>query len=186
MNGKKQAVTILDIARLAGVSPSTVSRILNGTVAVAPDKTAAVMKVVEQLNYKPNIVAQGLVRGTSSTIGVLIQHLGSPFYGEMLRGVEQALIGSNYSAVFASGRWILKDELRALELLLSRRVDAMIIVGGQIPDEYIRDMAQDTPTLVVGRIIEGFQDYCMNINNFEAARNATSYLIEMGHRSIAH
>jgi LacI family transcriptional regulator len=186
MNGKKQAVTILDIARLAGVSPSTVSRILNGTVAVAPDKTAAVMKVIEQLNYKPNIVAQGLVRGTSSTIGVLVQHLGSPFYGELLRGIEQALVGSNYSPVFASGRWILKEELRALDLLVGRRVDALILVGGQIPEEYLRETARTTPTLIVGRLVQGFEGICINMNNFEASHRATSYLLEMGHTSIAH
>src|SRR5690349_14145005 len=79
--GRKAAITMEEIARMAGVSQSTVSRVLNGTVPVAPEKQAAVLAVMEQLNYRPNLAAQGLVSGKTSTIGVMTRHLGSPFYG---------------------------------------------------------------------------------------------------------
>jgi LacI family transcriptional regulator len=183
---KKQAVTILDIAQQAGVSPSTVSRILNGTTAVAPDKQAAVMEVIERLNYKPNIVAQGLVRGTSSTVGVLIEQIGSPFYGEILVGIEQGFQGSAYLPLFSSGSWVLEDELNMLNVLLSRRVDALIIIFGQIPSERLLEVADGTPLIVVGRDIPGMENHCLVVDNFDAAYKATSYLIEMGHTRIAH
>ncbi len=186
MASKKQSVTILDIAQQAGVSPSTVSRILNGTTAVAPEKQAAVMEVIERLNYKPNIVAQGLVKGTSSTVGVLIEQIGSPFYGEILVGIEQGLQGSAYLPLFTSGSWVLEDELNMLNVLLGRRVDALIIIFGQIPAERLLDVAASTPLLVVGRNIPGLEGRCVTIDNVEAAYKATSYLIEMGHRQIAH
>src|SRR5260370_23070654 len=87
----KQTITMSEIGRLAGVSQSTVSRVLSGTTPVAPDKQAAVLEVIEQHNFRPNIVAQGLVHGRTFQIGVLTRHLGSPFFGEILRGIAKAM-----------------------------------------------------------------------------------------------
>src|SRR5437763_99586 len=100
---RKQAVTMTEIARLAGVSQSTVSRVLNGSTKVAPDKQASVLAVMEELNYRPNLAAQVLVSGKTSTIGVMTRHLGSPFYSEMLRGVATGLQGSGYYPVIGLG-----------------------------------------------------------------------------------
>src|SRR6185369_1838946 len=117
-----------DIAREAGVSPSTVSRVLNGNAPVAADKRAAVLSVVEKLHYRPNAFAQGLVRGRAAAVGVLTQSIASPFYGEILLGVERGLAGSGYHPIFASGNWQTEDELAALDLLSARRVDALIVL----------------------------------------------------------
>src|SRR5688572_1438158 len=88
-------ITILDIARAAGVSPSTVSRVLNGTAGVAPHKQAAVREAVARMNYRPNMAAQVLVRGRSGAIGVLTQDIASPFYGELLIGIEAGFEGTS-------------------------------------------------------------------------------------------
>src|SRR5438445_10324568 len=88
---RKQPVTMSEIARMAGVSQSTVSRVLNGNTPVAPDKQAAVLEVIERLNFHPNVSAQGLVNGRTFQIGVLTRHLGSPFFGEMLRGMAKGM-----------------------------------------------------------------------------------------------
>lgn len=186
MASKKRAITINDVAEEAGVSPSTVSRILNGTAQVAPDKQAAVLEAIERLNYRPNVAARGLVLGSTSTVGVLMQHLGSPFFGEMMRGIEQGLLNSDYYPLFASSRWQTEKDLLAIDMLMTRRVDALILVGGQISDEHVKQVADDMPTVVVGRVVAGLEDYCIGINNFEAARIATRYLIDMGHTTIAH
>lgn len=186
INKQKQAITIMDIARHAGVSPSTVSRILNSTTPVAPKKQAAVMEAIERLGYRPNIVAQGLVRGRSSTIGVLTQNFDSPFYGEIMVGIEQGLQSTPYYPVFASGKWIASEELKALDLLIGRQVDAMIILGGQISDAQLRQVAEEKPLVVVGRSVSGLEGHCLVVQNFEAGYKATSYLIEMGHINIAH
>src|SRR5918911_64390 len=84
---------IHDIAQEAGVSPGTVSRVLNGTTPVAADKRAAVLAVIDQLNYRPNAIAQGFKRGRTAAIGILTQGIDSPFYGPVLRGIEQGLAG---------------------------------------------------------------------------------------------
>ncbi len=78
--GRKQPITMYEIAQLAGVSQSTVSRVLNGNAPVAPEKYAAVMELMERLNYRPNVAAQGLVNGKTSTIGILARHMWSSIF----------------------------------------------------------------------------------------------------------
>jgi LacI family transcriptional regulator len=181
-----KAVTIHDIAREAGVSPSTVSRVLNGTVPVAEDKRAAVLAVIERHKYRPNVVARGLARGTTGAIGVLTQAISSQFYGEILYGIEQGLRGSAYHAVFASANWQRDEELAALDLLVERRVDAMLVLGGLVPDEQLRRVAEEIPLIVVGRSVEGLEAHCLRVDDELGAYTATRYLIDLGHRRIVH
>ncbi len=187
MKLRKQTITILDIARQAGVSPSTVSRILNDTTPVAPKKKAAVMEVVERLNYRPNTTARGLVLGKTGTIGILTQNIGGgPFYGPMLSGIEDRLQGSDFYPIFASGRWVLESEFRAVDVFLERRIEGLIVLGGRLPDKYLHDLSQMMPLIVMVRSVAGLEDHCLVIDNFAAAYRAVSYLIEMGHTVIAH
>lgn len=186
MTPKKKAITILDVAQQAGVSPSTVSRVLNGTATVEASKQAAIYKAIEDLNYSPNLAAQGLKRGTSSMIGVLTPNLGGPFYSAMLDGVEEGFGESNFYPLFVSGGWVQSKEVKAFELLLRRGVEAVIVLGGQIPAEYLLEKAQTIPLVIVGRQIAGLENRCITINNFQAAYAATCHLIEKGHRAIVH
>ncbi len=179
-------ITIHDIARHAGVSPSTVSRVLNNTTPVAEDKRLAVTAAIRRLNYRPSIVAQGLARGTSTVIGVLTQDIASPFYGEILRGIEYGLRGSVYHPIFANGNWRLQEEHDALQILRSRQPEGIILLGGNIPDAEIRAVAEQLPVVVVGRHITGFERHCVRVDDFQGAYLATRHLIELGHRRIAH
>ena len=179
-----------EIAQLAGVSQSTVSRVLSGTTPVAPDKQAAVLKIIEQYNFRPNVAAQGLVNGRTFQIGVLTRHLGSPFFGEMLRGIAKAVEDTNYHPVISLGSENPNEDRKALDLLLARRVDGIIIQASQAAhpsnDEYLRTLAEEVPIIVVGRQIPGLEKQCMIVKNFDGAYLATSHLIAKGHRSIAH
>lgn len=179
-------VTIHDIARQAGVSPSTVSRVLNGSTPVAEAKRAAVLAAVQALQYQPSVLAQGLARGRTSVVGVLTQDIGSPFYAELLKGIEQGLYGSGYHPMFASGNWRGDDEREAVEMLLSRRVDALIVLGGQLPDTDLCGLAEQTPLVVVGRSVAGLEQQCLRVDDRQGAYRATRYLIELGHTRIAH
>src|SRR5687768_17408084 len=100
-----KAITLEDIARQAGVSPSTVSRVLNGSKRVAAEKRALVLAAIEQHQYSPNPVARGLVRGRSMTVGVLMQDISSPFFARMVSGIEQGLERGPYRSMFASTHW---------------------------------------------------------------------------------
>lgn len=181
-----KAVTIHDIAREAGVSPSTVSRVLNGNVPVAEPKRAAVLAAIEKRNFRPNAVARGLARGTTGAVGVLTQALSSQFYGEILFGVEQGLRGSPYHPVIVSGNWQTEEELEALDLLIARRVEAIVVLGGFLPDEQLQQVSRDLPLVIAGRGAAGLESHSLRVDDEQGAYQATRYLIELGHRRIVH
>lgn len=178
--------TVSDIARAAQVSPSTVSRVLTGSSPVAPEKRAAVLDAIERLKFRPNFTARALVRGRSMTIGVLTQSLLSQFYGEIATGVEEGLAHSGYHPIFASGNWVADDEREAINTLLNRKVDGLIVLGGQHPEEELRALAEQIPMIVVGRVLEGLEAQCLRVENFEGAYQAVQHLIALNHREIAH
>lgn len=179
-------VTILDIAQKANVSPSTVSRVLRGTTSVSGKKHQAVMDAVAELDYRPNIFAQSLASGQSMAIGVLTQNFGSPFYDSILHGILEGLDDTNYWPLFVDGRWQPVIEERALTMLLNRQVDGLIVLGGQVPETKLQEIATKTPLIVVARKLVTLPDQCVFVNNFEAAYKATKYLLNRGHRDIAH
>ena len=178
-------VTILDIAARAGVSVSTVSRVLNKTVPVARAKREAVLGAVEVLGYRPNVVAQELARGRSLAVGVLPQGIWNPFYSRLLKGVEQGLRGTAFHPVYASGEQPV-EEAQAFEMLLANRVEAIILMGGQIADEKLVLLSQRLPIVAIGRNVQGLEHRCVRVENVEGGYNATRHLIDLGHRRIVH
>lgn len=182
----KSPVTLEQVAFISGVSVSTVSRTLSGSAGVRPAKRAAVERAVSQLGYQPNALARGLARGRTMSVGVLTQDISSPFYGDMLRGIEQGLSGSGYLPIFADGHWHAEEELAALDVLLGRQVDALIVLGGFIPDARLAQLAYQLPLIIFGREVPELAGRCLRLDNFGAAFRMTAHLIEFGHRRIAH
>ncbi len=182
----KKKITIEDIALRANVSISTVSRVLRKSSGVAADKRASVLQAVEALDYRPNVFAQSLASGQSMTIGVITQNFGSPFYDGILLGILQGLEGSSYSPLFADGRWNASIEERAVQTFTDRRVDGLIFVGGQLPEPFLVEVAQKIPLISVARKLTSMNDNSIYANNFKAAYDVTRYLLDMGHRNIAH
>lgn len=178
-------VTLEQVAELAGVSPSTVSRILNGTAAVSQAKKDAVQAAIRELGFRPNPVARGLAGGKTLSIGVVTQIISSPFYGEALLGIERELERAGYVPMFVSGNWHEDDERKAIETLLSRRVDGVIVLAGRLSDAELTRVAESLPMVVVGRQLAGPQLFSFSFDNRLGARLATQHLIEQGHRRIA-
>lgn len=184
-----KSITIKDIARQAGVSPSTVSRVLNSTKPVAVDKRALVLAAVEELQYRPNEMARGLARGRSMTVGVVVQDIGSPFFAWIVSGIEQGLDRAGYRPMLTTTHWRTdneSDEVRSLQMVLERQGDGVIVVGSHIPDEQLRAVAEQVPMVVVARRVQGLEPQCVFIDNRDAAYRATRYLIGLGHTRIAH
>lgn len=181
----KQA-TVYDIARVAGVSASTVSRILNGTAKVAEDKRIAVEEAIKELNYRPNLMALYLKTGQSMTLGVLTQYVDSPFSNEMLRGVEHALQGLKYAPLIASGHWNEEEEIERLKLLIDRRVDGIIILTGHVNQQALIEFSHQVPIVATGHNINTERVRTFSINNQLGGYMATRYLLDLGHRQIAH
>ena len=181
-----ETITVHDVARAAEVSTSTVSRILNGTAIVADDKRERVLEAIKRLGYRPNVLARGLVRGQSMNIGVLTQAISSLFHSEVLMGVEEGLFGTGYHPIFVSSHLSVDDERDALEVLISRRVDALILAGTSEPDEALLALAERIPLVIVGHRVAGLERRCISIDNAQAAPLAVEHLISLGHRRIAY
>ncbi len=189
-NGSKPAVvgaivTLDMVAQAAGVSPSTVSRILNGTAVVSDIKKKAVEDAIEALGFVPNPVARGLAGGRTLSIGVVTQAMDSPFYGASLRGIEDELDSAGYNSLFVSGHWNAAAEARCIATLRSRRVDGLIVLTGRMSDQALKVYAKSLPVVVTGRALKAPGLFALNFDNFLGGQLATQHLIELGHRKIA-
>ena len=178
-------VTIGMVAQAAGVSASTVSRILNGTAVVSDVKKLAIDNAIAELNFVPNPIARGLAGGRTFSIGVVTQALDSPFYGTAMRAIEDSLLPAGYNALFVSGHWDAKAEANCIGVLQSRRVDGIIVLTGRLTDQALKVYAKTQPLVVTGRTLKAPGLFTLNFDNFEGGRIATQHLIQLGHRRIA-
>ncbi len=181
----RDGVTIEDIAKRANVSKSTVSRVLNGSAVVNHQKQAAVHQAVIDLNYTPNMFAQGLASGKSMTLGILTQNIGSPFYDSVAQGVIEGLAGSGYSPTVIDRRWEQTRDAASIETLISRKVDGILIVGGDMSASELQSYKKQLPIIVAAREVEGFEGQCVSVNNKKIGYLATKHLLEQRHTRIA-
>lgn len=183
---KKQGITIHEVAREAGVSVSTVSRTINGTAFVAEDKRLAVEEAMSALGFRPNYLAKTLMTGRSMSIGVIAEDIVSPYYADVIRGIEHAMLDTLYQPIVNSGHWSRRYETRAIETLIYRKVDGLLLLGSTLPDETLREMATRVPLVVFGRQVSGLEEHSLTLDQHRGAYLATRHLIELGHRSIVH
>ena len=177
--------TLTMVAERAGVSPSTVSRILNGTAQVSEEKQALVKAVIKELGFRPDPAARSLAGGRTMSIGVLTQFIDSPYYGEALRGIEDELHKANYVPLFVSGHWNEDEEKNRLFMLQERKVDGIIVLTGKLADETLIEMAAKIPVVVTGRRLSGAGLFSIDFDNSEGASLAVRHLHALGHRRVA-
>lgn len=182
-----RVATIKDVSRLACVSISTVSRVINNTAQVAPEKREAVLAAMKELNFRPNSFAQALVSKRSNCVGVLVGDLcGGPFFAQMMRGVEQVVDAANKFAIVMSGNHEEERERQAIQALLQRQCDALILHSKALPDEELAELAKgDTPVVFVNRLIPGVEDRCVWFDNMAGIKMACQHLVDKGHKKIA-
>lgn len=185
MSIESNSVTLEEVARLAGVSTSTVSRYLSGTHFVSEEKVAAIEGSIQRLNYRPNLVARGLAKGRTMTVGVLTQEISSSFFNEAMRGVEDALASHNYEAIFVSGHWNKVEEEQRLMSLIGRRVDGVILLLADLDDALMDRHAQGVPMVLLGRQSASMRVHSLGFDHYTGACEAVRHLIELGHRQIA-
>ena len=180
--------TIKEVSQLAHVSPSTVSRVLNGTTPVSDDARERVLRAIEELDYTPNAFARGLATNRSGGIGVTTNDIGSPYYAVMLRGVEAAIEDAGLHLMVSSGHARAGSERSAIHFLEQRRSDALIVQAEALSDGELIELAADAgvPVVVFGRRIPELDAVCVHLDNEAGGRIATEHLLAHGHRRIAH
>jgi LacI family transcriptional regulator len=176
-------VTIIDVARLAGVSVSTVSKVINDRYGVAPETYDKVMDIVSDLGYESSLVASSLRRNSTNVIGILVPEF-EPFSTELLKGISSAVEGTGYELLAYSGNLEHNQvgwERRSLSRLAGTLIDGAVIVAptASVTDATIPVVAVDPHTGKTG-------PSTVEADNVGGARAATRHLIELGHRRIAH
>ncbi len=177
--------TIKDVAEAAGVGIGTVSRVLNDSPSVRPETRAKVQKVIAQLNYHPNALAQGLSRRESRTIGVLVPFLTMPFFVTVMEGIDKVLSESDYDLIVLN---VDKPDKRAQYLknyVYSRRLDGLIGVTVPFSQEEITKLSQvKCPIVAVDNAIDDVSSYF--VNNTEGGKLAMAHLLALGHTKIGY
>lgn len=182
--------TVKDVARHAGVSPSTVSRVIANHPRISQQTKRRVRAAMRELNYHPNAIARSLVRQRAQTIGVAMARsaeaaLANPFFPEVLRGIGSVAQASKYSILLPAAGTHEDERRQCMELLRERRVDGIILLGSRADDPFIEELhAEGYPFVVIGRVETDGISY-VNNDNVAAAFEATRHLIDLGHRRIA-
>ena len=177
---------IKDVAKLAGVSISTVSRVVNNSAGVAQKKKESVMRAMSELDYKPNSFAKALVSQKSDTIGLVVGDLEDPFFSLLMKGVEKVTNQYNKQLLVSAGHHMPEQENKAVLSLLDRRCDALIVHTKSLADYHISELLNSHPSAVlINRYIYGFEGRCIHLDNRKAGEMATRFLVEKGHRRIA-
>lgn len=184
----KSLPTMVDVARAAGVSQKTVSRVINGEPNVRPSVRERVLEHARLLGYRRNDVAATLTaprRGR--TIGVLIEDLSDPFWASMVSGIEEAVRADNYSLLIASSGEDPVLERSQLDLFLSRRVDGVLVVPSSTDHSYLQeDIARGTPFVFVDRPATSIDVDTVLVAHAEGSRAATEHLLSHGHKAVAY
>ena len=179
--------TIRDVARLAGVSTATVSRILSGVGEARPDTRARVRAAVAALDYHPSGIARSLKLGSTGAIGLIVTDILNPYFPELVRSIEDAARAQDLAVMLCNGQEDADREASYLDLLSDRRVDGIIVASGSLSErhgEWLRS-APEPVVLVNCRLADGAQPAALT-DNHAAMKLATEYLLELGHRRLGH
>ncbi|KNC09950.1 transcriptional regulator [Klebsiella sp. RIT-PI-d] len=180
-------ITIRDVARQAGVSVATVSRVLNNSALVSPETRDTVMRAVSELGYRPNANAQALATQASDTIGVVVMDVSDAFFGALVKAVDMVAQQNQKYLLIGNSYHEAEKERNAIEVLIRQRCSALIVHSKALSDDELSDFMQHIPGMVlINRIVPGFAHRCVCLDNISGAHMATKMLINHGHQRIGY
>lgn len=182
--------TIKDVAKLAGVSPSTVSRVIAGSSRISQKTKERVRQAMESTDYVPNAIARSLARSNSRTVGFTLsrradQAFSNPFFSEVLRGMSVVAQAHDYNILLSISGDEEEERQKCLQLIRERRVDGLILSTSRFQDALIQALTEEeVPFVVIGRSADA-PVLSVNNDNVHAAAHATMHLLDQGYRRIA-
>ena len=185
-------INIYDIAKMAGVSIATVSRVVNGSARVSQKTRDKVMAVIEGAGYTPNVFAQGLGLNTMHTVGILVPTIADMYMSSAVAYLEDALHNAGYDCLLSCSGFLADQKENHLRMMLSKRVDAMILVGSTYAGsdeethntDYIRVAAEKVPMFLINGLVDGENIYCTASNDYQASFDVTRAMVESGRDKI--
>lgn len=187
-----KAITIYDIAKEAGVSPATVSRVLTNNANVRREKREKILELITKYNFKPNALARGLADTKTRTIGVLAADVRNPYYAALFVECEKAARAADYTIVLCNSLGKMQNEVDLLSKLQEQKVDAIIQLGGRVDDlvsnteyvEIVNQIISTIPVVVTGKL-DGTRCHTVRIDSMKAMELLMEHLIGLGHSRIA-
>ena len=183
------AITLSDVAERAGVSVSTVSRVLNRKATkhrISAGTEALILQAAEDLNYKANHLARGLRLKKTNTIGLIAPDLSNPFFAHIIKRVQKIAHGLGYSLIVCNSDESLEMEVEQVSLLYRKRVDGLIAMPvGQRYDHFEEWLDRDVPLVLLDRCFDTLPVDSVVVDNYRGAYEATEHLIAFGHQRIA-
>ncbi len=172
-----------DVARLAGVSTMTVSRVLNDSSAVSPTTRKRVLDAMRELDYVPNAIARSLARGRTDMIALIVSDILNPFFTTLARGVEDRAQRYGYTLVVGNSDEKAEKERRYLDVLLARRIDGVIL--STVGEAHLEVLQQrGIPVVLVDRVIPGADVDSVVHDAYDGGRQIMEHLLERGYREV--
>jgi LacI family transcriptional regulator len=178
-------VTIQDVARRAGVSAATVSRVVNGRMNVAPELTERVRAAIRELDYQGNAAARNLRRRRSSLWAVVISDIGNAFFTSVMRGIEDVAAPLGFSVVLCNTDDDPAKEERYIDAALAEQMAGVVISPSRNPRHVKRLLAAGMPVVAIDRALKGAAADTVLVDNEGGAEAAVTHLLERGYRSVA-
>ena len=178
-------VTISDVAREAGVSLMTVSRVINDKGEISPSTRQHVLEIIERLGYRPSGIARGLATQRTGTIGLVVPDIANPFFSDVVRGAEDRAGAAGYHVFVCNTDESPHRELSVLESLEEKRVDGLVLCSSRLQDDTLRAALDHHPAAVlVNRRLEGARVGAILLADDAGACLAVQHLLQSGHRAI--
>ncbi|CAM4085030.1 LacI family transcriptional regulator [Paenibacillus alkaliterrae] len=177
--------TIYDVAREAGVSIATVSKVINAKGKISQERREEIFAIMERLHYQPSVIASALTGKHTFTLGLLIPDIANPFFGEVARAVEDRGHQLGYSVIICSTD--NKDERieQYISVLKQKRVDGIIIGTGMENTDILRDLGESMPVVIIGREVSAVSVHTVVADDWQGGRSAAEHLLLLGHRRMA-
>ena len=180
------ATTIVDVARQAGVSIATVSRVIHRSPLVNAQTRTRVEQAMAELKYAPNAVARGLVTRRTQAIGLVITSMADPFFPPIVQGVEESALHRGYSVLLSTSNNDPDRELAVVRLLNERRVDAVIVASSRVGGLYLSHRGHSIPLVLINNEQSGAYTYSVGTDDVGGGYSAGRYLLGLGHRRIGY
>ena len=183
---EKQSITIYDVAKKAGVSMATVSRVVNGNPNVKPGTRKKVMDVIDELDYRPNAVARGLASKKTTTVGVIIPDVTNVYFSSLARGIDDVATMYKYNIILANSDGNEEKEIQVFNTLLAKQVDGIIYMGTHLTEKLREQIKRSKmPVVLAGSIDHKNEFVSVHVDYVKAVKEAVNNLLAHGDKRVA-
>src|SRR5690625_3167883 len=184
--GQRMSVTIYDVAKKAGVSIATVSKVLNNTGNMREETRKRVIKTIEEMNYKPNLMASALTGKGTQTLGLMVPDISNPFFSTMARNIEDCAHERGMSVIMCSIDDDAEKEKKYIDLLQRKQVDGFIVASNIYNKDILQELIRNRiPVVMLAYDDASFDVSKVSVDDFKGGYEAASHLFSSGHENIA-